>query len=322
VKSKVVVIGAGYWGKNLVRTFYQFGALAAIVDVDETVRAAMAKAYPDVAVAADLSEITRSQTITAAAIATPADTHFKIASQALESDFDLFIEKPMTTRLREAESLVRFAAERNRILMVGHLPLFSPVIAVLKELLLSKELGRIYSLHCERLNLGRIRTVENALWSLGVHDLAVLQYLMGESPHRVSAVGHSALRPEIVDDVYLHLDYPGGIRAHIHVSWLWPEKRRRLTIVGEKGFVVYDEVTGRLTRHHSDFNPDLPITSAEKEIFSSKPTDLLGREIHHFLARLDDRQTPLADGKSGIEIIRVMEQAFGGKESGVAISRT
>ena len=176
-----------------------------------------------------------------------------MASAALEAGKDVFVEKPMTLTAAESAKLIELAESNDqRVLMVGHLLLYQPAIQWIKKQLDEGMLGEVFSLHQERLKLGRARYIENVTWSLGVHDLAVLLFLTDEDPDSVFASGHCGLQERVEDDVYVHLHFPSGIRAHLHNSWLWPENRRGLTIVGEKGMLVYDEVNQRVIHHRKD----------------------------------------------------------------------
>jgi predicted dehydrogenase len=253
---KVAVIGAGNWGMNLVRNFQALGALGAVAEIDPNRRTKLAEEYPRIQVYSDYLDIWASK-IPAVVIATPAATHYELAKAAILAGKDVFVEKPMTLTTSEADDLVRLAEQERRILMVGHLLLYQPAMRFIEEFLRSGRLGKVYSFHQERLNLGRARSVENVLWSLGVHDVAVLLHLAGKFPDRVEATGHSVLQPSIEDDVYVHLRFPGGEKAHLHVSWLWPEKRRRLTIIGSEGMLTYDELTGNVVLHRKSIAPDL-----------------------------------------------------------------
>lgn len=305
---QVAVLGAGQWGSNLIRTFYELGALAAVVELDAAKRSRVADQYPDV-MALSRPEDVWSSPLPGVAIATPAPTHFELARQALEAGKHVFVEKPLTLTARDAEELVRIAEERGRALMVGHLLLYQPAIGWIKQQIDSGLIGRVVSLHQERLSLGRVRTAENAMWSLGVHDVAVLLYLVGQQPVRVSASGHRVLQPEIEDDVRVELFFPTGVRAHLHSSWLWPEKRRRLTIVGIKGMLVYDELLQTVTLHRKSIGPNLEATDGGSEVVFVGEGQPLRLECEHFLEVVKTGRRPLSDGKSGFEVVRVLEEA-------------
>ncbi len=305
---KVAVLGAGKWGVNLIRTFHELGALGAVVEVDAERRAWIQAEYPEVEVFADPRHVWDSA-MPAVVVATPVPTHYELARQALLAGKDVFVEKPLTLCVSQASELVELARRQARILMVGHLLLYQPAIPWLKERLAEGMVGRVHSLHQERLNLGRARSAENALWSLGVHDVAVLLYLVGQPPERVAAIGQRALQPSVEDDVYVHLRFPGGTQAHLHVSWLWPEKRRRLTIVGSEAMVVYDELTQTVTLHRKRISSRLEQHDEGSEVVYQGDGEPLRRECEHFLEAVRSRERPLSDAESGIEVLRVLEEA-------------
>lgn len=305
---KIAVIGAGNWGKNLVRTFHQLGVLSAVVESEEARRGKLTTEYPGVAVVSDASKL-KELGIGAVAIATPASTHFALAKAALESGMDVFVEKPITLATKEAEELTRLAKDKSRVLMVGHLLLYQPAIRWIASFLKEGGLGRVYSLHQERLNLGKVRSVENALWSLGVHDIAVLLNLVGTAPTSIEASGQPALQSGVEDDIYVHLGFPGGVQAHLHTSWLWPEKSRKLTIVGEKGMLVFDELKQTVAFHKKQIAANLDAVDGGVETVFQGSDEPLKLELTHFLERIADRQAPVSDGQSGVEVLRVMETA-------------
>lgn len=242
------------------------------------------------------------------AVATPAPTHYEIASKALQAGKDVFVEKPMTLKKDEAARLVELAEEKDRILMVGHLLLYQPAIQWIKSQLNEGLLGKLFSLHQERVKLGRARYVENVTWSLGVHDLAVLLYLVDEEPEKVFASGHCGLTEEVEDDVYVHLGFPSGIKAHLHNSWLWPENRRGLTIVRERGMLVYDEVNQRVIHHRKTIDKDLQNQDFGEEIVFTGSGQPLKIELQHFLECCVSRQQPISDGRNGLKVISALER--------------
>ena len=305
---KVGLIGAGGWGKNLARALYKLDALGGIADLRHEIREEMQHLYPNVPLFPDHVALLNAS-LEAVAIATPAATHYAIAKEALERDKHVFVEKPLALSVREAEELAELARRQGRILMVGHLLLYQPAIRWIKDFLSSGELGRVWSLHQERLKLGTVRTVENVLWSFGVHDLAVFLHLLGRSPGRVRVHGQVVLQEGIEDDVYLHLDFPGGTKAHLHVSWLWPEKRRRLTVVCEKGMLVYDELTGEVTVHKKYIGEDLASIDEGSYVAFKAEGDPLKMELEHFLDCVRNGRNPLSSGENAIPVIRVLEEA-------------
>jgi len=302
---KIAVIGAGNWGKNLVRNLHQLGVLSDVIEASEALRESMATDYPDVPVHSDYKEFLETD-IDAVAIATPVPTHHAIARAFLLAGKDVFVEKPMTFTVAEAEDLVKIAAEKDRVLMVGHLLLYQPAVAWLRQYLAAGKLGKIYSLHQRRAKHGRARAVENALWSLGVHDVAVLLHLVGEAPEKTTFIGHCGLQPEVEDDTYLHMEFSEGVQAHLHNSWLWPENQRGLTVVGERGMIVYDEVKQTLILHRKTIDSDLNnVDEGEEVLFEGDGQPLL-LEMEHFLDCLRSRSTPRSDGQNGLDVIRVL----------------
>ncbi|HTL11040.1 MAG TPA: Gfo/Idh/MocA family oxidoreductase [Bdellovibrionota bacterium] len=306
--TQVAVVGAGRWGRNLVRTFHELGVLAEVVELSPELRAQVQKDFPAVRVSADLSAVLKGP-ISAIAIATPVATHFEVARMALEAGKDVFVEKPMTLHESEAEELVGLARSKGRVLMVGHLLLYQPAITFIRDFIAQGKLGAVHSLHQERLNLGTARKVENALWSLGVHDVAVLLDLVGSAPESVMVTGQSVLTPKVEDDVYLHMGFRGGVHAHLHCSWLWPEKRRGLTVVGSKGMLCFDEATQAVTFHDKGISPDFKNRDAgAKEVFKGDGQPLT-LELKHFLECCTTRAEPISGGAGAAAVVRVLEQA-------------
>lgn len=306
--KRVAVVGAGHWGKNLVNVFNELGELAAVAEADPNSYERIASSFPDIPIYRSYLPILSSD-IPAVAIATPAATHYTIAREFLLAGKDVFVEKPLTMSVTEGKELDNLAAEKGCVLMVGHLLLYQPAIQWMKKWIEEGKLGHLYSLHQRRAKLGKVRSVENVLWSLGVHDIAVLLYLIGEDPEGITVSGHSILQPDIEDDVYLHLSFSGNVQAHLHTSWLWPEPDRRLIVIGSKGMLVYDEVNQTVTLHHKSIKSDL--TNREEgyeKIFEGKQ-NLLEMECSHFLECMCTRQSPLSDGKNGVAVIQVIERA-------------
>lgn len=312
---RVAVLGAGRWGMNLIRTFHDLGALAAVVEVDAARREKVTASFPGVETFDDPLAVWGSD-VSAVVIATPVPTHYALARQALEAGKDVFVEKPFTLSVAEGEELVELAHRHDRILMVGHLLLYQPAIRWVGEQLRAGIIGRLLSLHQERLNLGQARSAENALWSLGVHDVAVFLDLVGQPPEQVLAVGQRVLQPAIDDDVYLHLGFGGGVEGHLHVSWLWPEKRRTLTIVGSQAMLVYDELAQTVTLHRKRIAaPTLAHTDEGTEVVYRGDGEPLRLECEHFLDCVITRRTPRSDGASAVAVLQVLEQAQGQLEA-------
>ena len=305
-------IGAGAWGRNIVRTLDDLQALRVIAEPSESLREPLASAFPGTEIVDDHRALVGRPDIQAVVIATPAPTHHSLAREFLRAGQDVLVEKPMALTSAEAEDLVRLAEANGRILMAGHLLLYKPAIEFIRNFLLEGKLGRVFTLHQERAKHGKARAVENALWSLGVHDVAALLHLAGATPSRVTATGHCGLRPGMEDDVYLHLEFPDGRHAHLHSSWLWPEDRRRLTVVGGRGMLVYDEKEERVTLHRKMVDAGLNnVDLGSDVVFEGSPNfQPLAAELSHFIECVQTRRPPRSDGRQAVDVVRILEQVF------------
>lgn len=305
---KVGVIGAGNWGRNLVRNFSEMGILAGVADaISQNCQNAL-NVQSNLTTYESHTEML-ADAFDAVAIATPAHTHYAIAKEAMEAGCDVFIEKPMTLDPSEAEALVKLGKEMDKVVMVGHLLLYQPAIAYLKKALEDGDIGQVYTLHQRRSKQGRARKVENVLWSFGVHDIAVLLYLAGETPTDVQISGHCGLQKGIEDDTYLHLTFPNGSKAHLHNSWLWPIIERGLIIVGETGILVYDETAQTVKLIKKTIDSDLQnVDEGEKIVFqgSGQPLRI---ELEHFVNCCRNRIRPNSCGQNGLDVVRVITQA-------------
>ncbi len=306
---RVGVLGAGRWGRNLVRTFDELNALAAIADPSEAIREEMAAGFPDAKILLGAEELFASD-VDAIAIATPAATHADLAIAAIEAGKDVFVEKPFALTVADAERVVAAGEAADRIVMVGHLLLYQSAILFIRDYLASGAIGEVAFLNQDRLNLGTVRTAENALWSLGVHDVAAMLFLTGEEPTTVDTWGQRVLQPAIEDDMHLHMLFPSQTEAHIHACWLWPEQRRRLTVVGTAAMITYDEVRPR--------GPALPSSRETRPTGggrrkrgaphwrSARP---LAAEAEQFLVSVRERSSPQSDGASALPVVRVLEMS-------------
>ncbi len=240
--AAIGVVGLNYWGPNLVRNFDDLGELTWLCDLDEERLGELSGRYPKARATASFDDLLADDGLDAIVVATPVPTHYALAKQALEAGKHVFVEKPPAMRASEMDELVRLAAERDRVLMPGHLLLYHPGIVKVKELVDSGELGEVLCVYGNRQNLGIVRTNENALWSLGVHDLSVILYLLDEDPETAVAHGRDFLTPGVEDVVFCYLRFPSGKIAHMHLSWLDPHKMRKLTVVGREKMVVFDDM--------------------------------------------------------------------------------
>lgn len=308
---KVAAIGSGAWGKNIVRTLYQTGALGAVAEASPDLREQLAADYPDLELVSHYGELFSRRDFPAVTIATPAATHHRIAKDCLLAGKDVFVEKPMTLTAGESEDLLLTAEKHGRILMVGHLLLYKPAVQFIREYLAAGSLGKVFTLHQERLKLGKARSVENALWSLGVHDVAALLYIAGEAPVSVTFCGHKGLQAGIEDDTYLHMSFADGRMAHLHNSWLWPEDRRGLKVIGERGMLVYDEKVETVTLIRKRVDERLNNVDEGSELLFEAPRDFqaLAFEMQHFMDCVQTRQRPRSCGRNGLEVVRVLESA-------------
>jgi len=240
--TRVAVAGLGYWGPNLARNFDDIAELAWLCDLDPGKRDRFAARHPRARATGDFDEVLADPDLDAVVIATPVPTHYELARRALEAGKHVLVEKPPAMHGAEMEELVALATERDLVLMPGHLLLYHPGVLKLKELIDAGALGDVLCVYGNRQNLGIVRTNENALWSLGVHDLSVILYLVGEEPVEAVAHGNSFLTPGVEDVVFCYLRFPSGKIAHMHLSWLDPHKMRKMTVVGREKMAVFDDM--------------------------------------------------------------------------------
>jgi len=315
---KVGVVGLGYWGPNLARNFDRLrdAQLAWICDSDEATRAALSDAFPEARATADLDELLADPDLDAVAVATPVPTHAALAERVLAAGKHCFVEKPLAQSAADAERVVEAAKTAGRTLMVGHLLEYHPGLEMLNDLASSGELGDIHYIYGNRLNLGKLRAEENALWSLGAHDVSVLLRLAGEEPYELSATGESYMRPGVEDVVFCFLRFPSGLAAHLHLSWLDPHKERRFTVVGSKKMATFDdmELERKLTVYDKGFDQDSSsygeYITRSGDIYSPRipNQEPLRIECQHFVDRIRDGQPARSDGPSGLRVVRVLEE--------------
>lgn len=307
----VAVVGSGYWGKNLVRNFHALGALECVCDVKEEPLRKAELEY-GIRTSQDFEAILRDERIDAVAIAAPAVEHFELAKRALLAGKDVFVEKPLSLRASEGRELIDLAQARKLILMVGHILEYHPAINTLKKLIQEGELGRIQYIHSTRLNLGKLRTEENILWSFAPHDISAILYLLGETPTRIAAHGGSYLNPPIVDTTLSTLDFASGVKAHLFVSWLHPFKEQKLTIVGSQKMAVFDDLQPEqklvLYSHHVSWLDRKPVAARDgAQAISIPEGEPLCLECAHFLDSIRTRQCPRTDGESALRVLEILE---------------
>jgi predicted dehydrogenase len=314
----VAVCGLGYWGPNLARNFAQLPGveLRWICDASDERLERHAAAFPSARPTASLDEVLADGGLDAVCVATPVPTHAELAARCLAAGKHVFVEKPLAQSVSDAEEVVRAAREAGRTLMVGHLLEYHPGVERLKELADSEELGTIRYIYGQRLNLGQLRQDENALWSLGAHDVSVVLRLAGEEPAECQAIGESYMRPGIEDVVFCYLRFPSGVAAHLHLSWLDPHKERRFTVVGARRMATFDDMERerKLTVYDKGFDEDYAnygeYIARSGDAWSPRVSneEPLQIECRHFAECVRDGTVPRSDGESGLRVVRVLEE--------------
>jgi predicted dehydrogenase len=314
---QVGVVGLGYWGPNLARNFDRLpgAALRWICDGDEEKRARWAPQFPSTKVSADFDELLADPELDAVVVATHVPSHPVLAQRAFEAGKHVFVEKPLAQSVTEAEQVVAAAQDAGRVLMVGHLLEYHPGVERLKQIADSGDLGDLHYIYSNRLNLGKLRADENALWSLGAHDVSVVLRLTGEEPVEAHAMGESYMRPGIEDVVFCDLRFPSGLAAHLHLSWLDPHKERRFTVVGSKRMATFDDMATerKLTVYDKGFDQDFSsygeYIARSGDVWSPRVSneEPLRIECRHFVERVRDGDAPRSGPVSGLRVVRVLE---------------
>jgi len=313
----VGVVGLGYWGPNLARNFDRLPEteLRWICDASEESRARAAPQFPEARVSGDLDELLADDALEAVVIATPVPLHADLAVRALQAGKHCFVEKPLAQSVEDAERVVEAARGAGKVLMVGHLLEYHPGVAKLKEVTASGQLGDIRYIYGNRLNLGKLRPDENALWSLGAHDVSVVLHLAEEEPSELHAFGKSYMRPGIEDVVFCYLRFPSGLMAHLHLSWLDPHKERRFTVVGSQRMATFDdmELEQKLVIYDKGFDEDWSsygeYIARSGDVWSPRVSneEPLRIECRHFAECVREGRDPVSDGVNGVRVVRVLE---------------
>lgn len=313
-KKFIGLIGLGYWGKNILRNLYELGILHTACDSDPGVLAIQKENFPGAQYTSSSAEILQNPKIKAVAIATPASTHYSLVKQSLLSGKDVFVEKPLALTVPEGEELVKLAAKEKSILMVGHILQYHPAVGKLKELITAGELGKIQYIYSNRLNIGKLRTEENILWSFAPHDISVILMLLQEEPIKASAFGGDYVNQGIYDTTLTTLEFSNGIKGHIFVNWLHPFKEQKLIVVGSKAMAVFDDLSAEklfIFPHKIEWK-DGKIPVAQKAEYQVIPVEMeepLKRELKHFVACFEERKIPLTDGFEGLRVLKILELA-------------
>lgn len=312
LNKNIVVIGTGYWGKNLVRNFYDLGVLYGICDVDENALKSFKDRYPEIKTFTSIKAPLQDPAVVGIIVSTPAQTHYALVKEALIAGKDVFVEKPIALTYAEGRELVALAEKKKRILLVGHILEYHPAVAKLKELIESGELGTIQYIYSNRLNLGKIRTEENILWSFAPHDISVILYLLNEMPEKVAAHGGNYINPHIADVTISTMNFPNKTKAHVFVSWLHPFKEQKLVIVGSKKMMVFDDINPQhklvAYNHKINWVGDLPVPRPEDAIpVEIEKREPLKSECVHFLECIAERKNPQTSGLKGLKVLQVLE---------------
>jgi predicted dehydrogenase len=307
--TTVGVVGLNYWGPNLVRNFNDIADLTWLCDLDEAQLQTIGARYPNARTTSSFDELLADDALDAVVIATPVPTHYALAKQALTAGKHVFVEKPPAMRAEEMDELVSLAVEQDRVLMPGHLLLYHPGVLKVKDLIDRGELGDVLCVYGNRVNLGIVRSNENALWSLGVHDLSVILYLLDEDPELATAQGSASIHPGVEDVVFCFLRFPSGRIAHMHLSWLDPHKMRKMTVVGREKMVVFD-----------DMEPERKVTVYEKragaagELYSGdisipkiSTDEPLRLECAYFLELIAGQHDKSKVARDGARVVRALE---------------
>jgi len=319
---EVAVVGLGGWGKNLARNYAQIpdANLRLVCDLDEATLKQAGRQYPGARVTRGFSDLLADPELQAIVIATTAPTHFPLCRQALLAGKDVYVEKPFVLKVEEAEELIALAERQQRILMVGHLLEYHPVVNRLKDMIRNGELGQVYYVYAQRLNLGTVRGDENALWNFAPHDVSSILYMLGQEPTDVSARGQCYLQRNIEDVVFLSLNFGNRAMAHIQVSWLDPHKTRKITIVGSRKMAVFDDLEAneklriydkgaQINTDYDSFAEYVGLRFGDILMPYIKVTEPLRLECLHFLECVRTRRQPVSDGRDGLRVVKVLDAA-------------
>ncbi len=309
---RIAVVGCGYWGKNLVRNFAQLRVLSMICDENEQILKDQATLYPHARATRRFAEVLEDPEVHGVVIATPAAMHYEATLAALRAGKHVFVEKPLALRHDQGAELVALSRQIGLTLMVGHILEYHPAVTVLKDLILRGELGKILYIYSNRLNLGKVRQVENILWSFAPHDIAVICRVLGSAPVSVQAIGGTYLQSGVHDVTVTNMEFNEGVRAHIFVSWLHPYKEQKLVVVGDRKMAVFDDMAreGKLKIYDKgiEWKAGLPVPrqTAETTLFFEE-TEPLRLECQQFISCLQTGVRPVTDGESALRVLNVLQ---------------
>ena len=314
MSNNICVVGAGYWGKNHIRTLYELGLLGGIVESDSTVLKRFSDQYPEVDTYDNIDYALQNEKIDGFTVATPAETHYGIAKKIIQSGKHVLVEKPLTLNIEDAAKLVDLARTHNVNVMVGHVLLFHPAIQKIKKLIDDGRIGKLQYIYSNRLNLGQVRTEENVFWSLAPHDIAIFQYFTDSYPETIKANGVSFIQEKIHDSTITQLKYPHGIEAHIFVSWLHPFKEHRLVVIGSEAMISFeDSLEQKPLKLYSKkimIDKGIPekIDGPVEEIEYEKKMPLT-EELFYFSQHLDGSTLEIANAQHALEVTKILVEA-------------
>jgi UDP-2-acetamido-3-amino-2,3-dideoxy-glucuronate N-acetyltransferase len=313
VSPFIAHIGLGYWGKNILRNLYDLGVLHTACDVSEKLIEERKKEFPKANFTTDFDSLLKNEGIKALVISTPAITHYELAKKALMAGKDVFVEKPLSLKLEEAQELIDLAKKHNKILMVGHILHYHPAVLKMKELIRDGKIGKIQYIYSNRLNIGKIRTEENVIWSLAPHDISLILSIVSEEPEEVKAKKGSYISEGIEDIALINLNFKKNIKAHIFVSWLNPFKEQKFVVVGSDGMLVFDDVSKEKLFYYPHkvewVDGKIPVAKkGDEQIIPIESGEPLKLELMHFIECVENRKSPITDGMEGLKVLKVLTQ--------------
>ncbi len=313
--ANISLIGAGNWGKNHLKNLKNLGALHTVLELSDEITALRRKDHPEVKFTKEDYDIIGNPDIKGVVIAAPAHLHFALAKKYLLAGKDVFVEKPLSLKVEEGEELVKIALKEKKVLMVGHILQYHPAVMKLKKLIDKGELGELRYIYSNRLNIGKLRSEENVLWSFAPHDISLILMLMnGEEPNGISAFGGAYINKNIFDTTLTTMKFDSGVKAHIFVSWLHPFKEQKLVIVGSEQMAVFDDVSKEklfLYPHKIEIEEgNIPVAhKADFKTVEFTPAQPLEEELKHFIDCMEERTPPKTDGKEGVRVLKILNKA-------------
>ncbi len=311
----IALVGLGYWGKNVLRNLYELGVLHTACDASQETLDSFRQKYPDANYTSSLDDVLSTPEVKAVAFATPAVTHYEMVKKTLLLGRDVYVEKPLALDLAEAEELVSIAEKEGRVLMVGHILQYHGAFLKLKSLIADGAIGDVRYVYSNRLNFGKLRAEEDVLWSFAPHDISLVLSIVGQEPVHVDSFSGGYLTEGVSDIALVSMEFEGGLRGHVFVSWLNPFKEQKLVVVGSEGMLVFDDVSQEklfLYPHSVDMQNGVPVAvKADPEVVPFEPSEPLRAELSHFAECVIERKTPRTDGNEGLRVLSVLHRGGG-----------